>query len=106
MTTQEIIAIVLGGLGLLFMIISTIGIIKLPDFFTRLHAQGIGDTLGAMLILASMMVLVGLRLITWKIAIIFLVIMLTNPMATNLIICAAMRKKNYQGINEKEVDEK
>ena len=47
MTATMIITAVLIILGLLFMLASLIGIAALPDFFTRLHAQGIGDTLGA-----------------------------------------------------------
>ncbi len=95
MTVQEIIAIVLASTGLIFMMISTFGIIKLPDFYTRLHAAGIGDTLGAMLIFAAMIVMTGFKLISLKILILILVIMLTNPMGTNMIIITAIKKHHY-----------
>jgi multicomponent Na+:H+ antiporter subunit G len=95
MTVQEIIAIVLASAGLIFMFISAFGIIRLPDFYTRLHAAGIGDTLGAMLIFAAMIVMTGFKLISLKILILILVIMLTNPMGTNMIILTAIKKNHY-----------
>ena len=97
MTTSMIIAAVLICLGMLFMLASLIGIVRLPDFFTRLHAQGVGDTLGAFLILAGMIAAVGANLLSFKILLIFIVIVLTNPIGTNLMMIAAINKEDYQG---------
>ena len=92
-----IITAVLIILGLLFMLASLIGIAALPDFFTRLHAQGVGDTLGAFLILAGMMVAVHGGLLSVKILLIFIIIVLTNPIGTNLMMIAAINKEDYLG---------
>lgn len=92
-----IITAVLIILGLLFMLASLIGIAALPDFFTRLHAQGVGDTLGAFLILAGMMVAVHGGLLSVKIFLIFIIIVLTNPIGTNLMMIAAINKEDYLG---------
>ena len=97
MTVQMIISIALIVLGILFMAASLIGIIRLPDFFARLHAQGVGDTLGAFLILAGMMVWSGLSLLSVKILLIFFIILLTNPIGTNLMMIAAINRDDYQG---------
>ena len=97
MTATMIITAVLIILGLLFMLASLIGIAALPDFFTRLHAQGIGDTLGAFLILAGMMVAVHGGLLSVKIFLIFIIIVLTNPIGTNLMMIAAINKEDYLG---------
>ena len=97
MTASMIIAAVLIVLGLLFMLASLIGIAKLPDFFTRLHAQGVGDTLGAFLILAGMMVAVHGGLLSVKILLIFIIIVLTNPIGTNLMMIAAINQEDYLG---------
>lgn len=105
MTVTEIITIVLGSAGLLFMAISILGIYLFPDFFTRLHAQGIGDTLGALLIIIAMMVATGLKLISIKIFLLFIVIMLTNPMGTNLMMIAAIHNKDYQKYSEKDPEQ-
>ena len=97
MTAAMIITAVLIILGLLFMLASLIGIAALPDFFTRLHAQGVGDTLGAFLILAGMMVAVHGGLLSVKIFLIFIIIVLTNPIGTNLMMIAAINKEDYLG---------
>ena len=97
MTVQMIIAIALIVLGMVFMIASLIGIIKLPNFFARLHAQGVGDTVGAFLILAGMMVWSGLSLLSVKLLLVFVIILLTNPIGTNLMVIAAINRTDYQG---------
>lgn len=97
MTVQMIISIVLITAGMIFMLASLTGIIRLPDFFTRLHAQGVGDTLGAFLILSGMMVWTGVCLLSVKILLIFIIILLTNPIGTNLMMIAAINRKDYQG---------
>lgn len=105
MTITNIVAIVLGLTGLVFMGISFFGICKFPDFFTRLHVQGVGDTIGALLILVAMAVATGFKLISIKVLLLFLVIMLTNPIGTNMIMIAAIHNRDYQGYKEKEVSD-
>ena len=105
MTPVMIIAGVLIAAGLIFMFLSLIGIAKLPDFFTRLHAQGVGDTIGAFLILAGMMFAVNGGLLSVKILLIFIVIVLTNPIGTNLMMIAAINKEDYLGYRTKMTGE-
>lgn len=105
MTPVMIIAAVLIAAGLIFMILSLIGIAKLPDFFTRLHAQGVGDTIGAFLILAGMMAAVHGGLLSVKILLIFIVIVLTNPLGTNLMMIAAINKEDYLGYRTRMTEE-
>ncbi len=105
MTPVMIIAAVLIVAGLIFMFLSLIGIAKLPDFFTRLHAQGVGDTIGAFLILAGMMFAVNGGLLSVKILLIFIVIVLTNPIGTNLMMIAAINKEDYLGYRTKMTGE-
>ena len=101
MTVQMIIAAILIIAGFLFMAASLAGIIRFPDFFTRLHAQGVGDTLGAFLILAGMAVSIGAELLSVKLVLIFIIIVLTNPIGTNLMIIAAINSEDYQGYASK-----
>ena len=96
MTVQTIIAAAIIIAGFLFMLASLIGIIRLPDFFARLHAQGVGDTVGAFLIIAGMAVSIGAGLLSVKMLLIFAVIVLTNPLGTNLMMIAAINRVDYQ----------
>ena len=80
-------ALLLGGGA--FVMIGGIGLLRLPDFYTRLHAAGITDTLGAGLIILGMMVAGGLSLVTVKLVLLGALIFLTSPTATHAIANAA-----------------
>ena len=96
LSAREAAVIMTGSLGLLFMLISLIGIIRLPDFFTRLHAQGVGDTLGALLLIISMMTAAGAGLMSVKLFLVIAIILITNPVGTNLMMIAGMNNKEYR----------
>ena len=75
--------------GSIFVLIGAFGLIRLPDFYTRLHAAGITDTLGAELILLGLMFQAGLSLVTIKLILISLFIFFTSPTATHAVANAA-----------------
>ncbi len=85
--------------GGLFCLAGGIGVLRLPDFYSRLHASGVIDTLGAGLILLGLLLQapgfdVGLRLV-----LIFLFLLFTVPTATH-----ALAKSALHGGLEPEVD--
>tara|TARA_A100001234_G_scaffold147091_1_gene129394 strand:+ start:183 stop:521 length:339 start_codon:yes stop_codon:yes gene_type:complete len=75
--------------GSIFVLIGAFGLIRFPDFYTRLHAAGITDTLGAELILLALMFQAGLSLVTVKLILISLFIFFTSPTATHAVANAA-----------------
>ena len=75
--------------GSIFVLIGAFGLIRFPDFYTRLHAAGITDTLGAELILLGLMFQAGLSLVTVKLILISLFIFFTSPTATHAVANAA-----------------
>lgn len=79
--------------GSLFGAIGGIGIHRFPDFFTRLHAAGVTDTMGAVLILVGLMVQAGLTLIAVKLFLILGFLMFTSPTATHALAKAAIHGK-------------
>ncbi len=81
-------AFILGG-GF-FLIVGGIGLLRLPDFFTRLHAAGIIDTMGAELMLAGFVLQAGFSLVTVKLLLIVLFIMFTSPTAAHALAKAAL----------------
>ncbi|NLW07743.1 MAG: monovalent cation/H(+) antiporter subunit G [Clostridia bacterium] len=87
----NIIAGFLVTAGIFFLIVGAIGLVRLPDFYTRLHAAGLCDTLGLLLTLAGLMVYQGLNLTSLKILIIAMFILLANPTATHTLFRAAYR---------------
>lgn len=57
MTPVEIVAGLLLAVGGFFLVSAAIGVLRFPDVYTRLHASGVGDTLGAGLVLAGLLVI-------------------------------------------------
>lgn len=102
MSASNIITMILVSAGLVFMLISLIGIIRLPDFYTRLHAQGIGDTLGALLIILGMMAASGFRVMSIKLFLVFVFIAVTNPLGTNMMMIAGMNNREYREYKKKK----
>ena len=79
--------IVAGGF---FIITGAIGIVRLPDFFTRQHAAGITDTLAAALILLGLMLQLPPGLDTVKLVLILLFLIFTSPTASHALAQAAL----------------
>lgn len=82
--------LVAGGL---FVVIGNIGLVRFPDFYTRLHAASITDTLGAGLMLAGMTFQAGLSLVTVKLLLVILFIFFTSPTATHALAKSALHGK-------------
>ena len=77
--------------GLAFIMLGVIGVLRLPDFYTRLHAMGKCDTLGVALVLVALAIHEGASLYSVKILLISVCIGLANPTATHALGRAAYR---------------
>ena len=60
------------GAGALLCVIGGIGMLRLPDLYTRVHAASVADTGGMLLIFIGLMIQAGLGLVTLKLALIAL----------------------------------
>lgn len=76
--------------GSLFVFIGTLGVLRFPDVYTRMHAAGITDTLGAALILFGMMIQAGLGLLSIKLFMMLIFILCTSPVATHALARSAI----------------
>jgi multicomponent Na+:H+ antiporter subunit G len=83
--------------GLIFFTGGTVGIIRFPDFYTRLHASGKLDTMGVFFSLAAMALYtlhsfsVSSLLTCLKILLIIVFVFITSPTATHAIMDAGFR---------------
>lgn len=77
---------IIGGAGV---VIGAIGIVRFPDFYTRLHAAGITDTAGAELILLGMIIQAPNWLVVAKLVFIGFFLFMTSPVSTHAIAHAA-----------------
>jgi multicomponent Na+:H+ antiporter subunit G len=91
MPVKDIIAALFMLGGFFFFATATLGLLRLPDFFTRLHATGKGDTLAALWSLAGLAVYHGFTLTSAKILFIAVFLFLAQPTATHAISRAAFR---------------
>ncbi|TSA53908.1 MAG: monovalent cation/H(+) antiporter subunit G [Planctomycetaceae bacterium] len=78
--------------GIFFFTTATIGLLRFPDFFARLHATGKGDTLAVLLCLIGLAVYEGVSLTGLKIVFIAVFMALAQPTATHAISRAALRR--------------
>jgi multicomponent Na+:H+ antiporter subunit G len=81
------ILLVTGGL---FSIIGGIGLLRMPDFYTRVHAASVTDTLGAGLILLGLILQAGWTLVMAKLVVVGLLVFFTSPAATHALARAAL----------------
>lgn len=85
----------MGILGLVFFLGTAVGMVRFPDFYTRMHAAGKGDTLSTMLMLTGfgLVIMEDFSITSWlllvKILGIVLFIFLTTPTSSHALMRAA-----------------
>jgi multicomponent Na+:H+ antiporter subunit G len=88
---MDIIVIVLSVTGLLFFFATTVGLLRFPDFYSRMHAAGKGDTLSSLLLLLALVLYnfheldLANLLVAMKILLIVVFIFMASPTATHAI---------------------
>ena len=88
---MDIVVVILIVTGLLFFFATTIGLLRLPDFYSRMHAAGKGDTLSSLLILLALVLYefhelnLANLLVALKILLIVVFIFMASPTATHAI---------------------
>lgn len=81
--------IVVGGA---FCVIGAAGLLRMPDFFTRMHAASVVDTLGAAFILLGLVLQAGFSLVTVKLIAIGVLLFFTSPVAMHALARAALAR--------------
>ena len=79
------------ALGLAFMVITALGMIRLPDFYSRVHAVSKSETLGIMLVLLGLILHEGATMVSLKIGLILVFVAVANPVGAHLLTRAALR---------------
>ncbi len=89
---QSIISIIFIVSGILFMLMGSIGILRLPDFYARTHAVGKSDTLGIVFVIVGLIIFEGFTQSSLKLFLIVLFIALSNPIGSHALGRAALKK--------------
>lgn len=90
----DIVSWILLVLGGLFSITGGIGVVRLPEFYSRLHGGGITDTLGASLIILGLLLHAGSVLVGAKLLIILFFLLVTSPSSCHALAKSAL----FQGV--------
>ena len=75
--------------GALLCIVGGIGMLRLPDLYTRVHAASVADTGGMLLILLGLLLQAGIGLVAIKLVLIIAFLLITSPTATHAMARAA-----------------
>lgn len=102
MTPLEWVAAALVVGGTFFGFVATVGLVRLPDLYARLHSASKSDTLGSVLTLAGLAVVLGLRTESMKLLFLLLFLFLTSPTAAHAIARAG-KEQDVEPAGDEEV---
>ena len=88
---ESLAALLLAG-SLFFTLAAVVGILRLPDFYTRLHAVGKCETAGLSLALVALALLSGSTAVAVKLALVCGFVAIAGPTATHALGRAARRR--------------
>ena len=75
--------------GVFFVVVGALGLIRMPDIYTRLHAAGMTDSIGAGCILLALALQSGFTLVTVRLLLVWAFLLLTSPVGTHALARAA-----------------
>ncbi|TQV74926.1 monovalent cation/H(+) antiporter subunit G [Aliikangiella marina] len=76
--------------GGFFVLVGGIGALRLPNFYTRMHAASVTDTIATFLVLGGLLLQAGLTIATVKLIAILVFLLLTGPTASYALANAAL----------------
>lgn len=88
---MSVLAIAIISVGLFFLLVAAIGMIRLPDVFSRAHALGLTDALGSFCLLVGLAIHEGFSLNALKILVVLALLYMLNPVISHATIRAALR---------------
>ena len=77
--------------GVAFMAVTAVGLLRLPDFYTRLHAVSKTETLGLILVMLGLALNIGAGLVMVKLLLAGVFILFSAPASAHLLARAAAR---------------
>lgn len=89
MTVTEWLTILLALIGVSFILLSSFGIVRLPDIYTRMHAGGKSSTLGIIAVLLGVAIYNGTLISMAKMVALIAFFFLTAPVAAHMLGRAA-----------------
>ncbi len=88
---MSVLVTALIALGLFFLVVAAVGMVRLPDVFARSHAVALTDALGAFFLLAGLSIYDGFSTNTLRILVVLALLYLVNPVISHATVRAALR---------------
>lgn len=88
----HIVSWVLIVLGSFFVVTGAVGILRMPDLYTRMHAASVIDTVGAGLLLLGLLLQAGSFLVAFKLVFVFVLLFFTSPVASHALAQASLHE--------------
>jgi len=89
MFVLDIISAIFLIVGVFFGLSGAIGLFRFPDFFTRVHAASVTDSIAAIFIIGGLLLQTSFDLNTAKLLFILLFLMITSPTASHALAKSA-----------------
>lgn len=80
-------------LGSFFTVTGALGLVRMPDIFTRMHALSVIDTAGVGFLVLGMMLQTGFNLVTLKLLFILVLFFFAGPVITHGLAQAALHER-------------
>jgi multicomponent Na+:H+ antiporter subunit G len=97
----EIIALIFVAIGVIFMLISSIGILRLPDVYSRMHAAGKSTTVGVSFVLLGAGVYFWEQHLFARMLLLIVLIFATSPISTSAMARAVYRTSAMRQVHLK-----
>jgi multicomponent Na+:H+ antiporter subunit G len=92
MLAVEIASWVFILLGSFFTVVGALGLVRMPEVFTRMHAASVTDTLGVGFLILGMVLQAGFGLVTLKLVILMALFLFTGPVVTHALAQACLHE--------------
>lgn len=79
-------------LGSFFTIVGALGLVRMPEVYTRMHAASVTDTLGVGFLILGMVMQAGFTLVTVKLVFLLLLFVFTAPVVTHALAQACLHE--------------
>lgn len=89
--------------GGFFAVVGAIGVFRMPDCYTRMHAASVAETLGAGLLLFGLLLQAGITLNAVKLVMLGLLIFFASPTASHALARAAFTREGVHALSRPEV---
>ncbi len=88
---MQLMGMLLMVVGLFFLLAGAIGVIRFPDVFSRSHAVGLTDSVGALFTLSGLAIYQGFNGNMVRVLVVTCLVYLLNPVMTHATLRAALR---------------